>query len=130
MLVPSGLRLVLLLVASLLPLACAAEKPPPGAEQLIGTWEAVLPEDTSSGLVPIPQMTFVPDGTYFLDIKSPKSALHEEFAWEIESQIGSEIRVILTNVGAGKQEKMKIRFLTQDKLRVEGKEDMTFRRVN
>jgi hypothetical protein len=121
---------LLLLVGSLLLLSCSAEKPPPGVERLIGTWEAVLREDTSSGLVPIPQMTFVPDGTYFLDIKSAKSTLHEEFAWQVESEDGAVIHVSLTNVGAAKHEKLKIRFLTPDKLRVEGKEDMIFRRVN
>jgi hypothetical protein len=119
----------LLLLASVLPLACSREKPPPGVERLIGTWEAVLPEDPTTGLVPIPQMTFVPDGTYFLDIKSKKTTMHQEFAWQIESEDGSVIEVSLTNVVEAKHEKLKIRFLTPDQLRVEGKEDMKFRRV-
>ena len=121
--------LCLVLLASLLPLACSKEKPPPGAERLIGTWEVVLPEDPTTGLVPIPQMTFVPDGTYFLDIKSPKTTVHEEFAWRIESEDGSSAFVRLTNVGEAKNERMLIRFLSPDELRVEGKQDMKFRRV-
>jgi hypothetical protein len=120
----------MLLAASLLPPACSAEKPPPAAERLIGTWEAVLPEDPTTGLVPIPQMTFVPDGTYFLDIKSAKKTLHEEFAWQVESEEGSVIHVSLTNVGEAKHERMRIRFLAPDRLRVEGKEDMTFHRIH
>jgi hypothetical protein len=120
---------LLLLVASMLPLACAREKQAPASERLIGTWEAVLAEDLTAGLRPIPQMTFVPDGTYFFDIKSAKSSLHEEYAWQVEAEDGALIHVALTNVGAARHEKLKIRFLTPDELRVEGKEDVKFRRV-
>jgi hypothetical protein len=55
--------------------------------------------------------------------------MHEQFAWKVASDDGKNVVVDVTHPADGRHDTLKIHFIDPDKLSVEGKEAMTFRRV-